>query len=103
MERVLDDAADKLLREVGELRSEGRGKGVEVVALVLSDAARRDPFPDVRVVRFCGEGGAGAEEDRERRRPGDKQRARSRGVRPWGVRASTAAPFLMSSITTGSA
>ena len=65
VERVLDDAADQLLREVGELRSEGRGKGVEVVALVLSDAARRDHFPDVRVVRFCGEGGAGAEEDRD--------------------------------------
>ena len=66
MERVLDDAADQLRREeMGEFRGKGRGEGVEVVALVLSDAARRDHFPDVRVVRLRGEGGAGAEEDRE--------------------------------------
>ena len=31
----------------------------------MSEAARRDHFPDIRVVRFCGEGGAGAEENRE--------------------------------------
>ena len=31
----------------------------------MSEAARRDHFPQVRVVRFCGEGGAGAEEDRD--------------------------------------
>ena len=31
----------------------------------MSEAARRDHFPQVRVVRFCGEGGAGAEEGRE--------------------------------------
>ena len=65
MERVLDDAADHLRREVGELRGEGRGEGVEVVALVLSEAARRDHFPQVRVVRLRGEGGAGAEEGRD--------------------------------------
>ena len=48
VERVLDDAADHLRREVGEPRSEGRGEGVEVVALVLSEAARRDHFLQVR-------------------------------------------------------
>ena len=36
MERVLDDAADHLRREVGEPRSEGRGEGFEVVALVAA-------------------------------------------------------------------
>ena len=65
MERVLDDAADHLRREVGEPRRKGRGEGVEVDALVLSEAARRDHFPDVGVGRLRGEGGAGAEEDRE--------------------------------------
>ena len=30
----------------------------------MSEAARRDHFPQVRVVRFCGEGGAGAEQHR---------------------------------------
>ena len=34
-------------------------------ALVDSKAARRDHFPQVRVVRLRGEGGAGAEEDRD--------------------------------------
>ena len=34
-------------------------------ALVVFDAARRDHFPDVRVGRLRGEGGAGAQEDRE--------------------------------------
>ena len=90
MERVLDDAADHLRREVGEFRSEGRGEGVEVVALVLSEAARRDHFPDVRVGPARGEGGAGAEEDRDeaaQRRIGEKRLwdwsiAQSRGVSP---------------------
>ena len=36
-----------------------------MVALVLSEAARCDHFPDIRVVGFCGEGGAGAEEGRD--------------------------------------
>ena len=45
VERVLDDAADQLRREeVGELRGEGRGDGVEVGALVISEAARRAYF-----------------------------------------------------------
>ena len=65
MERVLDDAADHLRREVGEFWGEGRGEGVEVVALVFFDAARRAHFPDVRVGRLRGEGGAGAKEERE--------------------------------------
>ena len=66
MKGVLDDAVDHLRREeVGELRYEDRSEVVEVDALVAADVARRDHFPDVRVVRFCGEGGAGAEEDRE--------------------------------------
>ena len=30
----------------------------------MSEAARRDHFPQVRVVRFCGEGGASAEQNR---------------------------------------
>ena len=60
MEGVLDDEADYLRREVGEMRGERCGEGIEVVALVLSEAARCDHFPDIRVVGFCGEGGAGA-------------------------------------------
>jgi len=47
---------------VGEFWGEGRGEGVEVVALVLSEAARRDHFLQVRVGRLRGEGGAGAED-----------------------------------------
>ncbi len=51
VERVLDDAADQLRREeVGELRGEGRGEGVEVGALGsarlsswLGIAGRRGP------------------------------------------------------------
>ena len=39
-------------------------------ALVVFDAARRDHFPDVRIGRLRGEGGAGAEEDREEARLG---------------------------------
>ena len=60
MEGVLDDAADHLRREtsVGEFRDEGCGEGVEVDALVGFEATRGDNFLDVRVVRFCGEGGA---------------------------------------------
>ena len=54
---------------VGELRSEVFDEGVEVVALVLSEAARRDHFLDVRIYvrvgRVRGERGAGAEEDRD--------------------------------------
>ena len=60
VEGVLDDEADNLRREVGEMRGERCGEGVEVVALVAAEAARRDHFLQVRVVRFCGEGGAGA-------------------------------------------
>ena len=36
-----------------------------MVVLVLFYAARGSHFLDVRVGRFCGEGSAGAEEDRE--------------------------------------
>ena len=50
MERVLDDAAGQLRREeVGELRGEGRGEGVEVGALVILQAPRRDHFSQVPV------------------------------------------------------
>ena len=52
-------------REVGEMRGELCGEGVEVVALVAAEAARGDHFLDVRVGRVRGEGGAGAEEDRD--------------------------------------
>ena len=46
VERVLDDAADELRREeVGELRGEGCDDGVQLGALVLSEAARRAHFP----------------------------------------------------------
>ena len=76
VEGVLDDEADYLRREVGEMRGERCGEGVEVVALVPAEAARRDHFLDVRVVRFCGEGGAGAEEDREDGRTGLMRLAR---------------------------
>ena len=66
MEGVLDDDADQLLREaVGEFRGERFGEGVEVVARVVVDAARGDHFLEVRVGRVRGEGGAGAEEDRD--------------------------------------
>ena len=65
MERVLDDSPDHLRRETRELLEERRGDGVEVGALVILEAARRAHFSYVRVVRFCGEGGAGAEEDRD--------------------------------------
>ena len=45
MEGVLDDEADYLRREaVGEFRGERFCEGVEVVALVVVDAARRDYF-----------------------------------------------------------
>ena len=55
MERVLGDAADELRREeVGELRGEGRGDGVEVGALVFFDAARRADLSEVSVSRFSG-------------------------------------------------
>ena len=62
MEGVLDDEADQLLREMGELRRKRRDEGVEVVALVVSKAARGDHFLDVRVGRLRGGRGAGAEE-----------------------------------------
>ena len=65
VERELDDAPDHLRRETRELCEERRGEGVEVVALVGAEAARRDNFPEVNVVGFGGEGGAGAQEDRE--------------------------------------
>ena len=69
VEGVLDDEADYLRRELGEMRGERCGEGVEVVALVLSEAARRDHFLDVRIYvrvgRVRGERGAGAEEDRD--------------------------------------
>ena len=46
VERALDDEADYLRREAaGEFRCEGRSEGVEVVALVGAEAARRDNFP----------------------------------------------------------
>ena len=61
------------------MRSEGRGKGVEVVALVLSDAARRDHFPDVGVGRLCGEGGAGAEEGRDEAAAGGQAKGQVQG------------------------
>ena len=48
MEGVLDDEADYLRREVGEMRGELCGEGVEVVALVAAEAARGDHFLDVR-------------------------------------------------------
>ena len=51
VEGVLDDEADYLRREVGEMRGEHCGEGVEVVALVAAEAARRDHFLDVRVGR----------------------------------------------------
>ena len=54
VEGVLDDEADYLRREVGEMRGELCGEGVEVVALVAAEAARGDHFLDVRVVgRAC--------------------------------------------------
>ena len=65
MEGVFDDEADYLRREVGEFRGERFGDGVEVVARVVVGAARRDHFLEVRVGRVRGEGGAGAEEDRD--------------------------------------
>ena len=65
VEGVLDDEADYLRREVGEMRGERCGEGVEVVALVAAEAARGDHFLEVRVGRVRGEGGAGAEEDRD--------------------------------------
>ena len=64
MEGVLDDEADYLRREVGEMRGERCGEGVELVALVAAEAARGDHFLDVRVGRLRGGRGAGAEEDR---------------------------------------
>ena len=73
VEGVLDDAADHLRREVGEMRGERCGDGVEVGALVVVDAARGDHFLEVRVVRVGrvrGDGGAGAEEDRDERARG---------------------------------
>ena len=55
VERALDDEADYLRREAaGEFRCEGRSEGVEVVALVGAEAARRDNFPEVNVVGFGG-------------------------------------------------
>ena len=71
MEGVLDDEADYLRREVGEMRGEHCGEGVEVVALVAAEAARRDHFLDVRVGRLRGGRGAGAE---VRRRIGKRLR-----------------------------
>ena len=65
VEGVLDDEADYLRREVGEMRGERCGEGVEVVALVAAEAARGDHFPDIRVRPAPVEGGAGAEEDRD--------------------------------------
>ena len=53
MEGVLDDEADYLRREVGEMRGERCGEGVELVALVAAEAARGDHFLDVRVGRFA--------------------------------------------------
>ena len=66
VERVLDDAADQLRREeVGELRGEGRGEGVEVGALVILQASRRDHFLQVNGGCLCGTRvGARAEENR---------------------------------------
>ena len=46
MEGVLDDEADHLRRETRELWDERCGDGVEVFALVGSEAARRDHFLD---------------------------------------------------------
>ena len=71
VEGVLDDEADYLRREVGEMRGERCGEGVEVVALVAAEAARRDHFLDVRVGRLRGGRGAGAE---VRRRIGKRLR-----------------------------
>ena len=66
MESVIDDAPNQLRREAaGEFRCEGRSERVEVGALVGAEAARRDNFPEVRVVGFGGKGSAGAEEARE--------------------------------------
>ena len=54
MEGVLDDEADHLQREAGEMPGERCGEGVEVVFLVAAEAARGDHFLDVRVVgRAC--------------------------------------------------
>ena len=57
MEGVLDDEADYLRREVGEMRGELCGEGVEVVALVAAEAARGDhslDTPDGRESVFRG-------------------------------------------------
>ena len=62
VEGVLDDEADYLRREVGEMRGERCGEGVEVGALVGFEAARGHHFLDVRVGRLRGGRGAGAEE-----------------------------------------
>ena len=54
VEGVLDDEADYLRREVGEMRGERCGEGVEVDALVGFEAARGDHFLDVYVGRVRG-------------------------------------------------
>ena len=91
VERALDDEADYLRREAaGEFRCEGRSEGVEVVALVGAEAARRDNFPEIRVVGFR-EGGpefGGTQKGGAARRRTGKRRclsfsiAQSRGVSP---------------------
>ena len=64
MEGELYDEAGRLGGEA-KCRPKNSYERRQVAVLVSFDAARRDHLPDVRVVRFCGEGGAGAEEDRE--------------------------------------
>ena len=56
VEGVLDDEADYLRREVGEMRGERCGEGVEVDALVGFEAARGDHFLQVRVGPVRGNG-----------------------------------------------
>ena len=75
VEGVLDDEADHLQREAGEMPGERCGEGLEVVFLVAAEAARGDHSLEVRVGSVRGEGGAGAEEGRD-----EAPRRRSRAL-----------------------
>ena len=68
------------------MRGERCGEGVELVALVAAEAARGDHFLDVRVGRVRGEGGAGAEEDRDEAAAGvNNRRPELPGCRLWST------------------